>query len=319
MWKKGKALLAAVFVVSLGISGCGSQMDTAAKIQAQETVTAEELALLARSKENGVVIRAQEQWQSEAGIPAKVLQTNSGDLLLVWDCQEVPGGRKAIEAAGWAPQYYWASEDKPPIVEEMLTRFGEGEAKDYFCYPFTAKNLLIYALIPGRTVTKYSESQAALYTEVQPGNVENLRQLFWEDVNGAEADSYRAISERYEVFVGQQAYSTAMTSEGRPYYDHAVQYMMSCRLSDPEAFTPGETITVTVEGPYSGMKASMSVTLEALSGETAWVLYQGPRQWSTDTALTETPHYTVTFTSGGETETLELVAQVQAKVENTVK
>lgn len=86
-------------------------------------------------------------------------------------------------------------------------------------------------------------------------------------------------------------------------------------MSDPQAFAPGEPITVTIEGPYSGMKASMSVTLEALSAETAWVLNAGPQQWTTETALTEEAHYTVTFSSGGESETLELVDQVQTKVE----
>lgn len=317
MMGKKMGLLAAVLVVSLLAGGCGKQMDAAAKIQSQETVTVEELALLARSEE--LDIRGQEQWQTKEGLPVTVLETNAGDLLLIWDCAEVSGGREAVEAAGWAPRYYWASEEKPPVVEEMLAKYGEWAADAYFCYPFTAKNLLIYALVPGQAISKYSESQSAIYTDVRPGNVDKLRRLFWEDVNGAEADSFRAVSQRYEVFVGQQAYSAAMTSEGRAYYDHAVQYMLSCRLSDPAAFTPGETITVTVEGPYSGMTASMSVTLEALTSETAWVLRAGPQQWTTETALTEEPHYTVTFTSGGETETLELTDQVQTKVDSAVK
>lgn len=314
MGKKRGMLIASLLLVSLLAGGCGEdQMDAAAKIQSQETVTVEELALLARTEK--VDIRGQEQWQTKEGLPVTVLQTNAGDLLMIWDCAEVPGGREAVERAGWTPQYYWAGEDKPPVVEEMLAQYGEAAADTYFCYPFTAKNLLIYALVPARSISKYSEAQAAIYTDVQPGNVEKLRQLFWEDVNGAEANSFRAVSERYDVFVGQQAYNAEMTSEGRPYYDHAVQYMLSCRLSDPQAFTPGEPITVTIEGPYSGMKASMSVTLEALSAETAWVLNAGPQQWTTETALTEEAHYTVTFSSGGESETLEFVDQVQTKVE----
>lgn len=105
MGKKRGMLIASLLLVSLLAGGCGEdQMDAAAKIQSQETVTVEELALLARTEK--VDIRGQEQWQTKEGLPVTVLQTNAGDLLMIWDCAEVPGGREAVERAGWAPQYY---------------------------------------------------------------------------------------------------------------------------------------------------------------------------------------------------------------------
>ena len=316
MGKKRGLFWAGLLLAGLLASGCdGKQIDAVTKIQSQETITVEELTLVARTE--NMNITGQDYWQTEEGLPVTVLQTRAGDLLLIWDCDQVPGGRAAVEAAGWTPRCYWAGEDKPPVVEQALAQYGEQPAEQYFCYPFTAKNLLVYALVPGQAVSECGEGQTAVYTDVQPGNVRALRQLFWQDVNGAESNSFRAVSDQYEVSIGHQQYSTAMTSGGRSYYDHAVLYLLECRLSNPQAFTPGEPITVTVQGPYSGMKASMSVTLEALSAETVWVLNSGPQQWTTETALEEEPHYTVTFTSGTQTETLELVDQLQTKIDRS--
>ena len=109
MSKRVLSVLLSVLLMAL-ISGCGiQQMDAIEKIRAQETMTVDELALLARTED--IVFTLQESWQpKEEETPLTVMQTRAGDLLLIWDSAQIAGGRAAIEQAGWAPRFWWANE-----------------------------------------------------------------------------------------------------------------------------------------------------------------------------------------------------------------
>ncbi len=313
MSKRVLSVLLSVLLMAL-ISGCGiQQMDAIEKIRAQETMTVDELALLARTED--IVFTLQESWQpKEEETPLTVMQTRAGDLLLIWDSAQIAGGRAAIEQAGWAPRFWWANEEKPAVVEQALAHYGQYPAEQYFCYPFTAKNLLIYALIPGQTVTKQGVQQKAVYYQTRSGNLNALRQLFWKDINNMLEGSFQAVSENYAVHIGYSHYSTPTNNNDVTCYDNAAQYLLTCQVLNPQAFTTGETITMAVQGPFPGMTAEMSVTLEEVTAETVWVL-----KWGPDVSVTEEPmdgpaQYTVIITSGGHTETLELEEQLQATV-----
>ncbi len=300
-------------------SGCDiRQTDAIEKIRAQETITVDELALLARTED--IAFTLKEQWQPKAdGLMLTVAETRAGDLLLIWDSEQIAGGRAAIEQAGWSSRFWWANEQKPAVVEQALARYGQYPAEQYFCYPFTAKNLLVYALVPGQTVTKQGARQEAVYYQTRPGNLSLLRQLFWTDINNMLEGSFQAVSENYAVHIGYGHYSTPTEINGLTYYDNATQYLLTCQLLNPQAFTPGETITVAVEGPFPKMTALMSVTLDAVTAETVWVLKWGPEISVTEKPLDGPAHYTVTISSGSHTETLELEEQLQVTVSSSLE
>ena len=132
MSKRVLSVLLSVLLMAL-ISGCGiQQMDAIEKIRAQETMTVDELALLARTED--IVFTLQESWQPKEGeTPLTVMQTRAGDLLLIWDSAQIAGGRAAIEQAGWAPRFWWANEEKPAVVEQALAHYGQYPAEQYFC------------------------------------------------------------------------------------------------------------------------------------------------------------------------------------------
>ena len=218
----------------------------------------------------------------------------------------MPGGRAAVEEAGWSPKFYWASETKPPVVSQALALYGELPEDAYCGYPFTAKNLLISAWIPDNKVSLETVNGRKEIYPLNTVSLGRLQQLFWTDINGLQETTFQMAGDYAAVTIGQKYYQTAVELDGQTYVDGVLTYRLSCQLLKPEAFVPGEPIEVRVEGPFAGMSAAVSMTLDELTAETKWVLNGGP-YWSVAEALnTEAACYRVTVRGSAFQETLIL-------------
>lgn len=275
-------------------------------LKAQETITIEELTLLARTEE--LKFAKPVLWQPEgATVPVTVLTADNGQILLIWDTQNVPDGRTAIEQAGWTAKNWWPTEPKPPIVEQALAQFGE-ETRQYYCSAFTAKNLLVYALVPQTLAVEYhlDKTVQPIRSDFQKNLLTKLRAIFWWDINHMIGVRYQAANAHYAIEIELRYYSTAFTENGQTRYDNTVAYTIYFRPLNGEIYRPDEPITVTVQDLLNGQTATVSAALTQWSPETYWMLVWGPVMSVTPTPLIKNETPSVTVTIGDVTETLPL-------------
>ena len=250
-----------LLLLCLLLFGCGPS-SSIADIQVKNRLSSEDIITLAgghnvQLEKTHVYPASDEKPQAQI----HVLQTKTGDFLLVADCEGSLRDRSYFSYSdSWQlPQAYHkqmplSTDTAPAIAAQVITEFGTQKLEDYFCFPFAAKNLLFYYLPQAA-----KDTPADALPQPDDDQLASIARMINEDIHQVTTQTYTGQGEHFALTLTYSYYTTPYTYDDITLYDCQVSLAGSCRLLDavPHSLSADEPYWLHLDGSLPNTKLQL--------------------------------------------------------------